>query len=128
MTAILHCLIHSSLFSSRHEDSPVKRGPGRPRKRKNCSNSKSNTNNEPDMSAANSPAADQMETGSASPEANPADDVDEGGEGEEAKCEEAKCEMDPVGMCEDNGQEEDTKLVVEGSSQVFFASVSDRIT
>ena len=76
------------------------------------------------MSAANSPAADQMETGSPSPEANPADDVDEGGE----PGEEAKCEMDPVGMCEDNGQEEDTKLVVEGSSQVFFASLSDRVT
>ena len=61
-------------------------------------------NNEPDMSAANSPAADQMEMGSPSPEANPDDDIDEGGEVEET------CETDSVGICEDSGQEEDTKL------------------
>ena len=109
---------HILHFFFRHEDSPVKRGPGRPRKRKNCSNTKSSTNNEPDVSAANSPAADQMETEALSPEAIPGDDVDE-----EGMDEETKGETEPAGICEDSGQEEETKLVVEEESpQVCFSA------
>ena len=65
------------------------------------------------MSAANSPAADQMETEALSPEANSGDDIDE-----EGVAEETKCETEPTGVCEDSGQEEETKLVVEESLQV----------
>lgn len=108
-------------FFSRNEDSPVKRGPGRPRKRKNCSNSKSNTNNELDVSAVNSPAAEQMEMQTSSPEADPGDNVDE-----EEEAGDVVDETDPDRMCGDNhGQEEDMQVVVEETLQVIFVPMSD---
>jgi hypothetical protein len=59
-----------------------------------------------------------METEALSPEAIPGDDVDE-----EGMDEETKGEMEPAGICEDSGQEEETKLVVEEESpQVCFSA------
>lgn len=76
-------------------------------------------NNEPDVSAANSPAADQIETGSPCPDANVGDDKDIDAE-EEGEGEEAKSETDHGEMCEDNKDEDDTKLDAEKTSQVTF--------
>ena len=64
-------------------------------------------NNEPDVSAANSPTADQICSGSPARDEqhpDPSNDVDEGGEAEHAKC-----EADPVGSPEENPVE-DTNL------------------
>ena len=58
-------------------------------------------NNEPDVSAANSPSADQVEAESPSREENPVEDLREGGE-----VEESKCETDTAGPCEDFDEEE----------------------
>lgn len=101
-------------FSIRNEDSPVKRGPGRPRKRKNCSNSKSTVNNDQDASPANSPSADQIETRSPSPEATPAEDLDE-------EVEDEKCEAEPAEVCEDKDEEKGTEMVTEEELEVRFS-------
>lgn len=62
------CTLKFIFYAFRHEDSPVKRGPGRPRKRKNFSCSKLNINNAIENSAVNSPSADPLENGSLSHE------------------------------------------------------------
>ena len=72
--------------------------------------------NEPDVSAANSPTADQMETRSPAHEEHPdpVDDIDEGGE-----IEEVKCEADPPCSPEENPIE-DTKLESEETPKVIY--------
>ena len=55
---------HDILHLSRNDGecgktSPVKRGPGRPRKRKNCGNQKANANDEDPASGGNSPCPER---------------------------------------------------------------------